>query len=125
MGHARQEDDVSYFSLEYIGFWKGLTQRVILIQSDLKEMTTVLRLMEAISLSCIVVVNRRTPKDDSEDKRKQLVDQLQQELSDLNPQHAHSRIYYIHAQDPERNQEDWLALMTLLIGSTDEKHEGL
>ena len=114
-----KNDDLSYFSLQYFGFWKGLTHRVIIIQHDLKEMTTVLQLMEAITLSYTVVVNRRTLEDDSCEKKRLFVDQLQRELKELNPQHANKRVYCIHAKKTERYEDDWLSLMTLLIGPPD------
>ena len=110
-----KNDDLSYFSLEYIGFWKALSRRVILLQADVKEMTSVIRLMDALSLSYLVVVNRRQPKDDSEEKKTAFVQQLTQELNAVHPLREGERIYCIHAEEPDRYRDDWLALMNELL----------
>ncbi|CAF1159449.1 unnamed protein product [Adineta steineri] len=45
-----RNDDLSYFTMEYIAFWKGLTGRLIVITSTIEEMTKVFRLLDAIHL---------------------------------------------------------------------------
>jgi len=53
-----RNDDISYFSMEYIAFWKGLTGRLVLITATIKEMTKVFRLLDAINLRYDIIVNK-------------------------------------------------------------------
>ncbi|CAF4434951.1 unnamed protein product, partial [Adineta steineri] len=53
-----RNDDLSYFSMEYIAFWKALTARIIVITSTIKEMTKVFRLLDAIQLRYDIIVNK-------------------------------------------------------------------
>jgi GTP-binding protein EngB required for normal cell division len=53
-----RNDDLSYFNMKYISFWKALTSRIIVITVTIKEMTTVFRLLDAINLKYDIIVNK-------------------------------------------------------------------
>ncbi|CAF3895279.1 unnamed protein product [Adineta steineri] len=53
-----RNDGLSYFTMEYIAFWKALTARIIVITSTIKEMTKVFRLLDAIQLRYDIIVNK-------------------------------------------------------------------
>ncbi|CAF4048834.1 unnamed protein product [Rotaria magnacalcarata] len=53
-----RNDDISYFSMEYVAFWKALTNRLVLITTTVKEMAKVFRLLDAINLRYDIVVNK-------------------------------------------------------------------
>ena len=53
-----RNDDLSYLSMEYIAFWKGLTWPWVLITATLKEMSQVFRLLDPLQLSDNIVVDK-------------------------------------------------------------------
>jgi small GTP-binding protein len=53
-----RNDEVSYLSMEYISFFKGLTRRLVLIQATVKENTSMMKLLDAIGLQYDVVFNK-------------------------------------------------------------------
>jgi GTP-binding protein EngB required for normal cell division len=50
-----RNDEISYLSLEYIAFFKGLSRRLILIQATVKENTSMLRLLDELDLRYDIV----------------------------------------------------------------------
>ncbi|CAF3797037.1 unnamed protein product, partial [Rotaria magnacalcarata] len=55
-----RNDDISYFSAKYIGFWKGLSRRTILIINTVKEMSHVCQLLDQLRLDYNIVVGNGT-----------------------------------------------------------------
>jgi GTP-binding protein EngB required for normal cell division len=53
-----KNDEVSYMSMEYISFLKGLTRRLILVTNTLKENSGLMKFMDAIGLDYDVIVNK-------------------------------------------------------------------
>ncbi|CAF4527495.1 unnamed protein product [Rotaria sp. Silwood2] len=76
-----KNDEVSYFTMEYVAFWKGLTARLVLITATVKEMTSVCRVLDAINLTYDIVVSKFDQHQ--EDERDQLKAQIHAEIKQL------------------------------------------
>ena len=113
-----RNDNLSYFTLEYIGFWKGLRHRVILVTDTVKEMTTVCRLMDELSLEYTIVVNRLQFADEEEEsteQRQKFEQQIKDEVVSLELKCARDRVYFISARTPAKYPEDWNDLQKMLM----------
>jgi GTP-binding protein EngB required for normal cell division len=108
-----RNDDIQYFSADYISFWKGLTYRLVTITHTIKEMTKVFKLLDAINLNYDIVVNKFDQVDPEEaDPFKQ---QLRQEIKDAGLQGV-NRIFFVSARNP-RQFPDWLAMCDYITGT--------
>ena len=108
-----KNDDIHYFSADYISFWKGLTYRLFTITHTIKEMTKVFKLLDAINLNYDIVVNKFDQVDpDEADPFKQ---QLRQEIKDAGLQGV-NRIFFVSARNP-RQFPDWLAMCDYITGT--------
>jgi GTP-binding protein EngB required for normal cell division len=105
-----RNDDISYFSMEYIAFWKGLTGRLILITATIKEMTKVFRLLDAINLRYDIVVN----KFDSVpvEERQAFKEKINQQIRDCNLQGV-DHVWYVSALNPQQFPH-WLVMVDSL-----------
>jgi len=101
-----RNDDVSYFSAIYVSFWKSLTGRIVLINATVKEMTKVLTLLDAISLTYDLVVNKFdvVPKEERE-KLKVKIRAEAQKLKGV--QH----IWFVSSTNPQMFKEDWMQMV--------------
>ena len=61
-----RNDEVSYFSMEYISFFKGLTRRLILIQATVKENSSLMKLLDELDLKYDIVFNKFDKVDEEE-----------------------------------------------------------
>lgn len=105
-----RNDEMSYFSMEYISFWKGLTARLVIITATVKEMTKVLRLLDAIGLSYDIVVNKfdTVPYEEREKFKAKIQDEVtQNNLKGVN------RIWFVSAENPKQFP-DWLTMVDYL-----------
>jgi len=75
-----RNDELSYFSMEYVGFWKGLTGRLIVIKSTIKEMSKVVRLLDELKLHYDIIVNKfdEVEADEQESFKKQIWDEIKE-----------------------------------------------
>lgn len=105
-----RNDDLSYFSMEYIAFWKGLTRRLVLITATIKEMTKVFRLLDALELSFDIVVNKFDLVPFEE--REQLKKQIHREIQQANLQGV-EHVWFVSAQNPQQFPH-WLAMVDTL-----------
>ena len=113
-----KHDGLSYFALEYISFMKGLTHRVILIRSSVKEMTKVCRLLDALKLHYTIVVNRFQLEDagmETKEQREAFEQQIKQEVVTEKLTCAGDRVFFIAAKKPEKYPEEWHDLRQLLL----------
>ncbi|CAF1269116.1 unnamed protein product [Adineta steineri] len=104
-----KNDEVSYFSMEYISFWKGLKSIVVLIENTTKEMTSVIELLDAIGIHYDLVVNKfDLVKSDECEQFKQ---QIETEKAQLKC--ANSKVFFVSAEQPQQFP-DWLELVNYL-----------
>lgn len=105
-----RNDEMSYFSMEYISFWKGLTARLVVITVTVKEMTKVLRLLDAIGLSYDIIVNKFDTVPFEE--REKFKGKIQEEVTQ-NGLKGVNRIWFVSAENPKQFP-DWLEMVNYL-----------
>jgi len=105
-----RNDDISYFSMEYISFWKGLTGRLVVITATVKEMTKVFRLLDAIDLKYDIVVNKfdTVPLEEREKFKAKIQDEVT-----LNNLKGANHIWYVSAENPKQFS-DWISMIDYL-----------
>ena len=107
-----RNDEVSYLSMEYISFFKGLSRRLILIQATVKENSSMMKLLDELKLDYDIVFNKFDLVPDS--KQKQVKEQITKEIQSLALQKAR-KVYFVSAENP-RMFDDWLAMVDHLTG---------
>ena len=105
-----RNDDTSYFSMEYVAFWKGLTARVVLLTTSVREMTNVFRLLDAISLNYDIVVNKFDMVELEE--REAFKAKIKQEIAQYGLKGANN-IWFVSSQNP-RQFPDWVPMVDYL-----------
>jgi len=105
-----RNDQMSYFSMEYISFWKGLTGRLVVITATLKEMTKVLSLLDAINLPYDIVVNKfdNVPSDE----REKFKENIRKEVQTLGLKGV-KEIWFVSAKNLDQF-DDWLKMVDYL-----------
>ncbi|CAF1361301.1 unnamed protein product [Rotaria magnacalcarata] len=103
-------DEVSYMSLQYMSFFKGLTRRIILVEYTLKEKSSMMKLLDAIGLDYDVVVNKMDQFE--KDKIPSFSDQIKSEVMKLGLRGV-NRIFFVSAKYPNRFP-DWLQMTDYL-----------
>ncbi|CAF1470391.1 unnamed protein product [Adineta steineri] len=109
-----RNDDLSYFNMEYIAFWKGLTDRIIVITSTIKEMTKVFRLLYAIHLRYDIVVNKFDLVPIAE--RQIFKQKIDKQIRENNLQGV-DHIWYVSALNPNQFPH-WLVMVDSLRNNT-------
>jgi small GTP-binding protein len=105
-----RNDDMSYFSMEYISFWKGLTARLVVITVTVKEMTKVFRLLDAIDLKYDIIVNKfdTVPLEERDKFKAKIQDEVSKSgLKGVN------HIWYVSAENLKQFP-DWLNMVDYL-----------
>ena len=100
-------DEVSYLSMEYISFFKGLTRRLILIQERLRENSSLMKLLDALNLEYDIVFNKFDIVDPEE--RHQVEKQIRTEITQMTPKKV-GHLFFVSAKNP-RMFEDWLRMI--------------
>ncbi|CAF3855765.1 unnamed protein product [Rotaria sp. Silwood1] len=113
-----RNDDISYFSMKYVAFWKALTGRLVLITTTVKEMTKVFRLLDTINLRYDIVVNKFDLV--SFNKRDTFKQQVQNQIRECGLRGV-DHIWYISAQNL-RQFSDWMIMVNSLTIMFNEKH---
>ena len=109
-----KNDDLSYFSMEYIGFWKGLSRRLIVITSTVKEMSHVCRILDKLALDYDIVANKFDAIE-SEQERTKFKKQIYDEIKQLQLKYVRSdRVFFLSAKRPNRFP-DWLDMVNYLL----------
>ena len=103
-----RNDEVSYLTMEYVSFFKGLTRRLILIQATVRENSSLMKLLDELGLNYDIVFNK-FDKIDEEAERVQIREQIQSEVKQLGLKHA-NKIYFVSAKNPKMFN-DWLAMV--------------
>lgn len=109
-----RNDDLSYFSMEYIGFWKGLSQCMIVVTNTVKEMSYVCRILDKLALNYDIVVNKFDVIDKKEERTK-FKRQIYDEIKQLQLKYVRSyRGFFLNAKRPKRFP-DWLDMINYLL----------
>ncbi|CAM4860679.1 unnamed protein product [Rotaria socialis] len=101
-----RNDDTTYFSMEYVAFWKGLTARVVLLTTSMKEMTKVFHLLDAINLKYDIVVNKFDLI--KQDERENFKAQIKQEINKCGLKGVNN-VWFVSSQNP-RQFPDWITM---------------
>lgn len=101
-----RNDETNYFTMEYIAFWKGLTNRLIVIRATLKEMSKVLSLLDAINLPYDIAVNQFDSVPSGE--RDMFQANIRKEIQTLRLKGVRN-VWFVSAKDPEQFP-DWKAM---------------
>ncbi|CAF1163264.1 unnamed protein product [Rotaria sordida] len=105
-----KNDDMSYFTMEYIAFWKGLTKILVLITTTITEMTNVFHLLDALNLRYDIVINKfdLVPIEKRQEFKKKINQQIcESELQGVD------HVWYVSALNPNQCP-DWLTLVNSL-----------
>ena len=101
-----RNDYISYFSMEYVQFWKGLTARVVLLKTTVKEMANVFQFLDAMSLKYDIVVNKfdTVPREAQEAFKAQIEHEIAQcGLKGTN------NVWFVSSEDPDQFP-DWVPM---------------
>jgi GTP-binding protein EngB required for normal cell division len=102
-----RNDEVSYLSMEYISFFKGLSRRLILIQATVKENSSMMKLLDEIGLRYDIVFNKfdKVEPEEQTGVKKQILSEVEKiGLRGVN------KIYFVSAKNPKMF-DDWLIMV--------------
>ena len=102
-----RNDEVSYFSMQYISFLKGLSTRLVVIQATVKENSSLMKLLDANGLKYSIVVNKFDQIDD--DEREGFQKQIRSEVEKIGLTGV-EQIYFVSAREPDQFP-DWRKLV--------------
>jgi small GTP-binding protein len=105
-----RNDEVSYFSMEYISFFKGLSRRLILIQVTVKENSSMMKLLDEIGLSYAIVLNKFDKVEQEE--QAQVQNQIRSEVKQIGLKGVEN-IFFVSAKHPKMFP-DWIAMTNYL-----------
>ncbi|CAF4319103.1 unnamed protein product [Rotaria sp. Silwood2] len=108
-----RNDEISYLSLEYISLFKGLTRRLILIQSTIKENSSMMQFLDAIDLNYDIVVNKMDRVE--EEERAEFCEQIRQEIQKIGLKSV-GHLFFVSAKYPAQFS-DWLEMVNYLTNS--------
>ena len=102
-----RNDEISYFSMEYISVFKGSSKILIVIQTTVGENSSLMKLLDAIGVNYDIVFNKfdLVPDDEKENVKKQILSQIRS----LGIQRV-KKLYLVSAKIP-RMFPDWLQLV--------------
>ncbi|UJR12957.1 hypothetical protein I4U23_017133 [Adineta vaga] len=105
-------DEVSYMSMQYISFLKGLQRRLIIIKHTVKENSSLMKLMGDIKLHYAIVVNHYDMV--SEEEKPKLHKQIDKEINELGLKRV-DHVFFVSARYPGRY--DWRKMVKYLVKS--------
>ncbi|CAF4655138.1 unnamed protein product [Rotaria socialis] len=106
-----KNDEVSYMSMQYMSFFKGLTRRIILVGNTLKENSSMMKLLDAVGLDYDIVVNKMDQYED-EKERAVFCNKIKSEVQTLKLKGA-EHIFFVSAKFPKQFP-DWLDMVNYL-----------
>ncbi|CAF3510592.1 unnamed protein product [Rotaria sp. Silwood2] len=109
-----RNDELSYMSLQYISFFKGLTRRLILIQHTVKENSSIMKLLDAIEIEYDIVVNKMDRVE--EEERAEFCDQIRKEIAKIGLKSV-GHVFFVSAKYPAQFP-DWLQMVNYLTDSS-------
>jgi small GTP-binding protein len=102
-----RNDEVSYLSMEYISFFKGLSRRLILIQATVRENSSMIKLLDEVGLRYDIVFNKFDKVE--EDEQNEIKKQIRSEVEKLGLRGV-NKIYFVSAKNPQMF-DDWLLMV--------------
>ncbi|CAF2964834.1 unnamed protein product, partial [Rotaria sp. Silwood2] len=108
-----RNDEISYMSMQYMSFFKGLTRRLILVQHTVKENSSIMKLLDAIGINYDIVVNKMDRVE--EEERAEFCEQIRQEIQKIGLKGV-GRVFFVSAKYPAQFP-DWLEMVNYLTNS--------
>ncbi|CAF1180184.1 unnamed protein product [Rotaria sp. Silwood1] len=105
-----RNDEVSYFSMEYISFFKGLSRRLILIQATVRENSSMMKLLDEIGLHYDIIFNKFDKVEPEE--QEEVKNQIKSEIKSIDLKGI-EHIYFVSAKKPKMFN-DWIVMMNQL-----------
>ncbi|CAF4900700.1 unnamed protein product [Rotaria sp. Silwood1] len=105
-----RNDEVSYLSMEYISFFKGLSRRLILIQSTVKENSSMMKLLDEIGLHYDIVFNKFDKVEPEEQEA--VKNQIQSEIKTIGLKRV-DNVYFVSSKFPTMFP-DWIVMINHL-----------
>jgi small GTP-binding protein len=105
-----RNDEVSYLSMEYISFFKGLSRRLILIQATVRENSSMMKLLDELGLLYDIVFNKfdKVGKEEQDEVKKQIRSEVEKVgLKGVD------NIFFVSAKHPDMFP-DWMAMIKYL-----------
>jgi small GTP-binding protein len=102
-----RNDEVSYLSMKYISFFKGLSRRLILIQATVRENSSMIKLLDEVGLRYDIVFNKFDKVE--EDEQNEIKKQIRSEVEKLGLRGV-NKIYFVSAKNPQMF-DDWLLMV--------------
>lgn len=92
-----RNDEIVYFSMEYIALFKGLSRRFVLIQATVQENSSMMKLLDAIGLRYDIVFSKFDNIDEENQQKVQA--QIKQEIVSLGLKGV-DRVFFVRAKKP-------------------------
>ena len=108
-----RNDEVSYFSMEYILSFIGLTRRLILIQATVKENSSLMKLLDELDLKYDIVFNKFDKVD--EEEQPQVKEQIRNEIQRAGLRQVEN-VFFVSAKQP-KTFPDWMTMVGHLTNS--------
>ncbi|CAF4371078.1 unnamed protein product, partial [Rotaria sp. Silwood2] len=105
-----RNDEVSYFSMEYISFFKGLSRRLILIQATVRENSSMMKLLDEIGLHYDIVFNKFDKVEPEEQEA--VKNQIQSEIKIIGLKRV-DKVYFVSSKCPNIFP-DWMVMINHL-----------
>ncbi|CAF1358069.1 unnamed protein product [Rotaria sp. Silwood1] len=105
-----RNDEVSYFSMEYISFFKGLSRRLILIQATVRENSSMMKLLDEIGLHYDIVFNKFDKVEPEEQEA--VKNQIQSEIKTIGLKRV-DNVYFVSSKFPTMFP-DWIVMINHL-----------
>ena len=102
-----RNDEVSYLSMEYISFFKGLTRRLVLIQATVKENSSMMKLLDELNLGYDIVFNKFDKVDVEEQPLVKA--QIEKEIKELGLRKV-GKVYFVSAKNTKMF-DDWRVMV--------------
>jgi len=102
-----RNDEVSYLSMQYISFFKGLTRRLILIQATVKENSSMMKLLDELGLHYDIVFNKFDKVD--EEEQAAVRQQIQSEVQLIGLKQVEN-VFFVSSKYPKMFS-DWMTMV--------------
>ena len=107
-----RNDEVSYLSMEYVSFFKGLSRRLILISATVKENSSMMKLLDELQLGYDIVFNKFDKVDAEEQPL--VKQQIKKEIEALGLQKV-GKVYFVSAKNTKMF-DDWRDMVNHFTG---------
>ena len=102
-----RNDEVSYLSMEYVSFFKGVTRRLILITATVKENSSMMKLLDELNLEYDIVFNKFDKTDVEEQPLVKA--QVDKQIKELGLRKV-GKVYFVSAKNTKMF-DDWRVMV--------------